>query len=68
MRARFLLEGIHGAKIAYRRRGVIGDGLSYDRQTRNVEHATIFEVLFADDLVLFAETAMDLQRMLNIFN
>ena len=42
MRVRFLVEGIHGAKIAYRRRGFVGDGLRYGRQkTRNVEHATI---------------------------
>ena len=68
MRARFLSEGIRGAKIAYRRQGVVGDGLRYGRQKKNVENATIFEVLFADDLVFFAETATDLQQMLSIFN
>ena len=33
-----------------------------------MENATIFEDLFADDLVFFAETATDLQQMLSIFN
>ena len=32
------------------------------------QKCTIFEVLFADDLMLFGETATDLQHMLRIFN
>lgn len=66
MRTKFRYEGLVGAQILFRRNGTIVSGARKFRWgDRNVELATIYEILFADDLVLLASTADELQRMID---
>jgi hypothetical protein len=69
MKMEFQTAGLQGARIQFRRTGVaVNGGGRFRTNDRDIERATIFEVLFADDLVLYAASEAELQQMLDIFH
>jgi len=68
MRVKFHAEGFEGAKIVFKRTGVVTRGVQWCAGEAHTDIEYIFEALFADDLVLFASRAGELQRMIDILN
>ena len=68
MKIKFKEQGLQGAKIVFRRKGVVITGENFKEGDRNVETTMIYEALFADDMVLFAASAGELQSMIDIFD
>jgi hypothetical protein len=68
MKLRFREAGLIGAKIVFRRKGVMSRGVKLHAGDVNTEVAYIFEALFADDLVLYASSAEELQKMIDILD
>ena len=69
MKMEFQTAGLQRTRIQLRRTGVaVNGGGRFRTNDRDIERATIFEVLFADDLVLYAASEAELQQMLDIFH
>ena len=69
MRIQFKSKGLVGAKIViFRRKGIMSKGVKLREGDVDTEVAHIFEALFADDLVLFASSAVELQEMIDILD
>ena len=68
LKAKFHAEGLQRARVIFRRKGVTIAGKEFKEGDSDVEFERIYEALFADDLVLFAASAEELQRMIDIFD
>lgn len=68
MKAKFREEGLVGAELVFKCKGVTRSSPSFQPEDHIVETATVSEVLFADDTKLCASSAEELQRMINLFD
>ena len=65
----FELQGLKGVEVRYENTTrVLKKGVKQSRTVGVSGFANIFDSIFADDLVLFAKSAEDLQKMIDIFN